>query len=87
MSEYTNSVRVCGMRCHFAKRSKCVCWCGGLFHGESGQAARTVFRDAFGEEPKGEKASTNPLHDRWVSALDKARRHAAELALVEKPDA
>lgn len=33
-------VRVCGDRCHNAKRPRCRCWCGGFFHGSGGAANR-----------------------------------------------
>ena len=40
-------VRVCGKRCHNAKRAACRCWCGGVFHGEAGELARHEFRQTF----------------------------------------
>lgn len=39
--------RVCGGRCHKAKGAKCVCWCGGVFHGAGGADARGQFIEAF----------------------------------------
>ena len=39
--------RVCGKRCHHARRPACRCWCGGLFHGAAGESARDEFRQAF----------------------------------------
>jgi hypothetical protein len=39
--------RVCGARCHHAKRAKCMCWCGGLFHGAAGADARDTFAESF----------------------------------------
>lgn len=35
--------RVCGKRCHNAKCQACKCWCGGMFHGTAGAAARESF--------------------------------------------
>ena len=43
-------VRVCGATCHRAKCAKCRCWCGGVFHGKAGDAARQAFREAFNVE-------------------------------------
>jgi hypothetical protein len=39
--------RVCGKRCHTARRAECRCWCGGLFHGAAGREARDAFAEAF----------------------------------------
>lgn len=41
------SCRTCGETCHNAKRPKCACWCGGLFHGAAGIVAREVFTQTF----------------------------------------
>ena len=35
-------VRRCNSRCHNAKRPRCRCWCGGLFHGAQGASARAT---------------------------------------------
>lgn len=40
--------RVCGKICHNAKGTKCKCWCGGVFHGKAGEAARAEFLQHFG---------------------------------------
>jgi hypothetical protein len=76
------SVRVCGKTCHAAKGAKCRCWCGGLFHGSGGLAARQAFADAFGctELPTTEMAfnettaqqnlfGTESDGDRWRAAV------------------
>lgn len=42
------SVRTCDARCHDAQGAKCACWCGGLFHGAAGKAARQAFAAEFG---------------------------------------
>lgn len=56
------SHRTCGERCHKAQRLKCRCWCGGLFHGEGGQAARDAFVEAFGAPiPDRDLRDTEPL--------------------------
>jgi len=39
--------RVCGGTCHKAKRPKCRCWRGGLFHGTAGKHAREAFVREF----------------------------------------
>lgn len=54
MREGSKKTRVCGARCHNAKRAKCGCWCGGLFHGAAGQEAREAFREVVTNDPKGE---------------------------------
>lgn len=61
-------VRVCGATCHKARRAKCRCWCGGLFHGSQGGAARTAFADDFGTPPRDERTG-----ERWDRALTRAR--------------
>lgn len=40
--------RRCDKRCHAAKRRRCGCWCGGLFHGAAGESARVAFVNAYG---------------------------------------
>lgn len=75
-------VRVCGATCHKAKRPKCRCWCGGLFHGAGGQEARDAFAQEFGvdELPTTERAfleqtgqgdlfSDASAGDHWRSAV------------------
>jgi hypothetical protein len=44
-------LRVCDSSCHEAKFDDCNCWCGGLFHGSKGEAAREAFADIFGDYP------------------------------------
>ena len=82
--------RVCGMRCHTAKRPKCRCWCAGLFHGsarghdagatpEQQAAARAAgaFTSAWGDRPKGEVVGGG---DRWAAAVQAARAAAVAVA-------
>ena len=41
MSENANHrIRKCNSNCHNATHEKCVCWCGGLFHGKNGAENR-----------------------------------------------
>jgi hypothetical protein len=42
--------RVCGKTCHKARREKCRCWCGGIFHGGRGAPAREAFVREFGAQ-------------------------------------
>lgn len=63
-------VRICGARCHGARKPKCVCWCGGLFHGQRGQRAREVFAEEFGAEPKGEPKNQTEV---FLSAMKNAK--------------
>lgn len=64
--------RVCGKICHRAKRDQCRCWCGGLFHGKQGEAAREAFTSSFGEDPKGER----PQLARFRAAIELAQAAA-----------
>ncbi len=41
--------RTCDSRCHEAREPACRCWCGGLFHGAKGKAAREAFAETFTE--------------------------------------
>jgi len=42
MSERANhGVQKCNSHCHNATHEKCVCWCGGLFHGKAGAGNRS----------------------------------------------
>lgn len=78
-------VRSCDARCHNAKGTHCTCWCGGLFHGRQGAAARQAFAEAFNEMPSSleqfDALTTSPgLFDvdtdaggRWRAAVAAAR--------------
>ena len=92
-------VRVCGGTCHKAKRPKCRCWCGGLFHGTGGREAREAFVQEFGLEkvPTTEQAfdevtgqldvfTEAPAGHRWRSAIAAAvaARAVAGKSLVAK---
>lgn len=44
-----SKTRVWGGTCHNAKRPKCRCWCGGVFHGSAGQSAREAFAREFAQ--------------------------------------
>jgi hypothetical protein len=43
-------VRSCNDRCHSAKHARCLCWCGGAFHGSGGVVNRQTLADAVSEE-------------------------------------
>lgn len=69
-------VRVCDRRCHGAKKPDCDCWCGGMFHGAKGAAAREAFRQTWGEEiPREGEPQQLPLGgvERWRAAMAAAR--------------
>jgi len=55
-------VRRCDKRCHEAKGARCKCWCGGYYHGESGEgpANRETLEQAakFIEEHGGKSGET-----------------------------
>lgn len=63
--------RVCGKTCHDAKRDKCGCWCGGLFHGSKGDAARAAFAEVWSEPPRGDRSDDGG--ERWGEAIRSAR--------------
>lgn len=82
------TVRTCGSRCHSAKSERCVCWCGGLFHGAAGDAARQAFRDRFQETPateadfdralsQGDLFAGHSAADTWRAAISRAREARA----------
>ena len=64
--------RVCGKICHDAEGPDCHCWCGGLFHGSKGKAAREAFAAEFGEDPKGELPDHDGRAESFAIALDRA---------------
>ena len=66
--------RTCGKVCHEAKQAKCECWCGGLFHGAAGEAARQAFAQVVGELPGGEEQGT--LF--WNKGIEAARAAGKE---------
>jgi hypothetical protein len=75
------SHRTCGKRCHDAQRQKCKCWCGGLFHGQAGHAARVAFVEAFGAPiPDRDPRDTEPLLH-WPGAESRFNR-AMECAIA-----
>ena len=45
------SSRRCDDRCHSARGPICTCWCGGVFHGARGAAAREAFVELYGDQP------------------------------------
>jgi hypothetical protein len=61
---------VCGKICHRAKRHKCGCWCGGLFHGERGNAAREAFKAEWGDDPKSDWIGDGG--EKWTRAMQRA---------------
>lgn len=65
--------RVCGKICHNAKREKCGCWCGGLFHGGKAEAAREAFKNVWGTEPTAERE----LSRGWDDAIAAAKAVAS----------
>ena len=60
------TTKVCGGTCHNAKRAKCKCWCGGLFHGAAGELARQTFVATFGVKkvPTTERAFLDVIGER-----------------------
>jgi len=45
-----SEVRRCDGRCHSAEHEKCVCWCGGLFHGKKGAGNRQRMVEIIAEK-------------------------------------
>lgn len=79
--------RRCDKRCHDAKRVRCGCWCGGLFHGAAGEAAREAFVAAYGASIPAESPElAEPLlhwpavGSSFMAALDAARAAACSSA-------
>jgi len=75
--------RRCDKRCHAAQRVRCGCWCGGLFHGERGAAAREAFVQAYGAPIPAESPElAEPLlhwhgvGSTFMTAMDAARAAA-----------
>lgn len=71
--------RRCDERCHHARGAICNCWCGGLFHGARGAAAREAFAEVYGELPEEDPAEAEPLLFRaeaqeFDSAMSAARK-------------
>jgi hypothetical protein len=74
-------VRVCDGKCHNAKKPDCDCWCGGMFHGARGSAARDAFKQAWGGEipREGEPQQLDfGGAERWHAAVAAARAAAGQ---------
>ena len=62
----------CDARCHNAKHPKCVCMCGGRFHGAAHrpggleQAVRDTWEEAIQEAEKKAKAEGMELDTSWL---------------------
>lgn len=82
--------RVCGKRCHNARRSTCRCWCGGVFHGNAGREAREKFcatfkveivptTEAVFREVTGQLELYTEIHlgENWRAAVTAARAASA----------
>lgn len=63
--------RVCGKICHRARRHMCKCWCGGLFHGKNGEAAREAFAKEWGSDPKSDASAGGG--EQWARAMARAQ--------------
>ena len=79
----------CDARCHGAKHPKCVCCCGGRFHGsarQSGgveQAVRDYWDDVLDEaQKKAEEEGLELETDRWTK---NRQRILGELPTKAKP--
>ena len=61
----------CDKRCHTAKRTRCRCWCQGLFHGPQALKARIEFYQRFSvmvpptEEEFVDIIRSHPLGSSW----------------------
>lgn len=80
-----SEVRRCDGRCHNATKAHCDCWCGGLFHGGAGAAARQAFAETFGGEipPEGEESRQLELDGatRWRAAITAAKAARTQEAI------
>jgi hypothetical protein len=77
--------RRCDARCHSARCVACRCWCGGIFHGAAGAAARREFVESFGAPIPAESPElAEPLlhwrvaGSRFMEALQRARAVAEQ---------
>jgi hypothetical protein len=73
-------VRRCDSRCHDAAHPQCECWCGGLFHGKAGEAARQAFAKEFGRDVPALPFETDEQPTLGVETADGSRFHAAMIA-------
>lgn len=74
--------RRCDDRCHYARGPICNCWCGGVFHGARGAAAREAFIEAYGELLEDDPNEVEPLfrgqQNDFENAMAGARKVWAE---------
>jgi len=45
-------IKTCGAVCHNAKGTRCLCWCGGTFHGAAGTTNREELSSITSEPEK-----------------------------------
>ena len=45
-------IRRCDSRCHNARGTRCLCWCGAHFHGSAGIVNREALMNAVTEADK-----------------------------------
>ena len=48
----SDGTKRCDATCHNARRSKCVCCCGGRYHGTGARAREMLTRDMLGDDWK-----------------------------------
>ncbi len=53
----SDGVRRCDSTCHHAKKPRCVCICGGRYHGKGESAQACLTRDWFGDRWRETKAA------------------------------
>jgi hypothetical protein len=82
-----SSHRTCGKPCHQAKERKCDCWCGGMFHGEEGRAARDAFVAEFGGRDVPSVEDVGNLFWSRAMAAAHAEHAAQERARLERINA
>lgn len=86
------TVRTCDSRCHDANGPACACWCGGLFHGATGAAARDAFVAEYKalptteigfQETTGQGSLFGGDVGKWAGALAAARKAMVAIRAAE----
>lgn len=79
------SVRTCDHRCHRARNSRCACWCRGLFHGVSKQAARDALVKELGALPRTEEELHELFRKAGIVSISREEWESAQSRQNERP--
>lgn len=75
--------RRCDARCHEARRPRCVCICGGRFHGAGQQAAEALRQQAAEALQEGMALSASVLEELRPQGATDVRLAPVQLRLLE----